>query len=314
MKQLTFVLILALATFSQAFCKNAKKQERKVIPMVNFVPYDFTNHIKSQFDYSPYRSCLIFEKGKLYSHKSGSTEPNKEIDMENLRDYCAKTDSVFILSLDPNPSFMLGNKLGDYLGYFKNGAPVFYVYSADKTYTSIYDLIVNRYGSISKYCDRYTELATKQFFDPSSKNEVLNITNEAQALYILEQDFCFKYIMSPSSHDSEIFIRLNNLLSERLNLSKAEKDELKLNCQFSIKKGAITNATELPFDENALKCSFTKEQAEVIHEILKDRNLLVEKAYTYLANIQKEKFRQKNNRIPTQEELFKSVFEVYQIK
>lgn len=314
MKQLTLVLILALATFCQAFGKNAKKQERKVIPIVNFTPYDFTNHIKSQFDYSPYRSCFIFEKGKLYSHKSGSTEPNKEIDMENLRDYCAKTDSVFILSLDPNPSFMFGNKLGDYLGYLKNGEPVFYDYSADKTYTSIYDLIVNRYGSISKYCDRYTELATKQFFDPSSKNELLNITNEAQALYILEQDFCFKYLMDPLSHDDEIFIRLNNLLSERLNLSKAEKDELKLNCQFSIKKGAITNATELPFDENALKCSFTKGQEEVIDEILKDRNLLVEKAYIYLANIQKEKFRQKNNRFPTQEELFKSVFETYQIK
>ena len=314
MKQLAFILILALATFSQAFSKNAKKQEKKVIPIVNFTPYDFTNNIKSQFDYSPYRSCFIFEKGKLYSHKSSSTEPNKEIDMENFRDFCAKTDSVFILSLDPNPSFMFGNKLGDYLGYLKNGKPVFYDYSADKTYTSIYDLIINRYGSISKYCDRYTELATKQFFDPSSKNELFNITNEAQALYILEQDFCFKYLMDPLSHDDEIFIRLNNLLSERLNLSKAEKDELKLNCQFSIKKGAITNATELPFDENALKCSFTKGQEEVIDEILKDRNLLVEKAYIYLANIQKEKFRQKNNRFPTQEELFKSVFETYQIK
>ena len=42
---------------------------------------------------------------------------------------------------------MLGNKLGDYLGYFKNGKPVFCDFAADKTYTSIYDLIVNRYGS-----------------------------------------------------------------------------------------------------------------------------------------------------------------------
>lgn len=282
MKQLTFVLILALATFSQAFGKNTKKQERKVIPMVNFVPSDFSDHVKQQFAYSPDRASFIIEGKKSFIHynSQGKGFVDKELGFDELIDFATKHDSVFIFTLSAEaPNTALGGK--HYWGYVKNGQLFFYDFLLKTTYPSLKDLIIAEHGSLDRFMSFYQSNALNCMKNLSSHNELYTISNENEAKEILRKDIGFPFLENPRDYREEIKARVMSLLSTRLVLDKNTQKFFGTAIYLEARPDT-TDATALPFNKSAFNHEFSLDERKIIEGVLAERRLKVGKAYQYL--------------------------------
>lgn len=282
MKQLTFILILALATFCQAFSKNAKKQERKVIPMVNFVPSDFSDHVKQQFAYSPNRASFIIEGKKSFIHynSQGKGFVDRELGFEELADFASKHDSVFVFTLSAEaPSTAFDGK--HFWGYVKKDQLFFYDFLLKTTYSSLKELIIAELGSIDRFMSFYQSNALDCMNSLRSHNELYTISDENEAKEILRKDFGFPYLENPRDHREEIKARVISLLSTRLVLDKNTQKFFGAAIFLEVRPDT-TDATALPFDKRAFNHEFSTDERKIIEGVLAGRRLKVGKAYQYL--------------------------------
>lgn len=273
-----------------------------VVPIVNYNPVNFNAHVINSFDFNPNCDCLFKmrenEKMNLYwysdyPHNQGLftlTEISSLLPTK-LERLIKEKDSTFVFYPNINKydsSYEFIPHSIRYLGYVENGE-LYYV-NNEKEFNSLEQLIIDEFGSLNNFAQKYTEQINEALYSSMSglyefKDNTLAVKylNRSYKFYaLLRNDDDYKGVIQmfldwlktifivPIDLEKKLFYTLYNSV-------KTEKEQM-INDFLSGRK------IHEPFDINCLNSFFSTGELYILQSYLKEENIKIKNSYCFLRN------------------------------
>lgn len=273
-----------------------------IVPVVNYNPVNFKDHVVSSFDFNPNCDCLFKMRENEtinlywysdYPHNQGFftlTEISSLLPTK-LEKLIKEKDSTFVFYPNINKydsSYEFIPHSIRYLGYIENGE-LYYV-NNEKSFDSLEQLVIDEFGSLNNFTQKYTEQINEALY--SSMSGLYEFKDDTLAVKYLNGSYKF-YALLKLDDDYEGVIRmfLDWLKTIFILSIDQEKKLFYTLCQsVKIDKEQMINdflsgiKMHEPFDVNCLRFFFSTEELNILQSYLKEENIKIKNSYRLLRN------------------------------
>ena len=260
----------------------------KLIPIINYTPNGFLNHILSKFEFNKYSNVIFLQKGgqgnflwyndflKSGNYKFDSISPKLTQFQSELIN---QEDSVFIFN--PLPSCKITPNTIKHIGFLKNGNLL--LESKDEL-MDLESFIVSEFGSIDNFSQCYIRAVQSMFYSVGSGIYDTNDIGEAKD--ILKTNFIFN-LMSNSPFN-KLYDILHTLISNRLCISNIQSDKLKdviskaVDNRIVVFNDFLSGSNHELLNSNNLHSVFSEEELKIIENLIFEEYAKLRSAFSCL--------------------------------
>lgn len=263
--------------------------DSKLIPIINYTPNGFLNHILSKFEFNKYSNAIFSlqkgGEGKFLWYNDFLNSGNYKFDSISPKltqfqsELINKEDSVFIFN--PLPSCKITPNTIKHIGFLKNGNLLL---ERKGELMDLESFIVSEFGSIDNFSQCYIRAVQSMFYSVGCGIYDTNDIEEAKDL--LKTNFIFN-LMSNSPFN-KLYDILHVLISNRLCISNIQSDKLKdviskaVDNRIVVVNDFLSGSNYELLKSSNLHSVFSEEELKIIENLIFEEYAKLRSAYSCL--------------------------------
>lgn len=265
------------------------ERSSKLIPIINYTPNGFLNHILSKFEFNKYSNAIFLlqkgGQGKFLWYNDFLNSGNYKLDSISPKltqfqsELINQEDSVFVFN--PLPSCKITPNTIKHIGFLRNGNLLL---ESNDELMDLESFIVSEFGSIDNFSQCYIRDVQSMFYSVECGIYYINDIEEAKDL--LKTNFIFN-LMS-NSPSNKLYDILYVLVSKRLCISNIQSDKLKdviskaIDNRIVVLNNFLSGSIYELLNSSNLHSVFSEEELKIIKNLIYEEYAKLHSAYSCL--------------------------------